>query len=119
MPILFRSLLKKITKEQEDVTESIKEDLLFDDKSLDKILGNTDAKICKSSGDFEQLIKTINSIKPNYVDINVKQLYHLINDKSLESKDVFWILYSIFISTSSHMDKSTGSLFSSYILYST
>ena len=89
---LVSQFIEKITKEQEDVTESIKEDLLFDDKSLDKILGNTDAKICKSSGDFEQLIKTINSIKPNYVDINVKQLYHLINDKSLESKDVFWIL---------------------------
>lgn len=89
---LVSQFIEKIKKEKEDVTESIKEDLLFDDKSLDKILGNTDAKICKSSGDFEQLIKTINSIKPNYVDINVKQLYHLINDKSLESKDVFRIL---------------------------
>ena len=80
---LVSQFIEKIKKEKEDVTESIKEDLLFDDKSLDKILGNTDAKICKSSGDFEQLIKTINSIKPNYVDINVKQLYNLINDKSL------------------------------------
>lgn len=42
-----------IKKENIDITEGIKKDSLFDDNSLDKILGSTNGKTCKSSDDFK------------------------------------------------------------------